>query len=398
MYNTMIDFSRINRQINEEPFANQRQQGQGRFNRHNDGGFGTMAEDRTLELLQKINPNSTFEQLGDSNTLKTDIIQRQGNNSRGYSVKATKDPSVPVKVNSANSQVGSRGSFRKMLMNGSDNKDLFTSDYNYLNTEDGRNRFIDIISDNPAARAYLMSYGLGSRRSNGGNFDLKELVGGGTMSQNRLLDQVSQRGDNPFLKPDELKEAFPDEFEAFMEHLQDNKGGIFNQMVRQHQSRYPSNSYQYGDAKPIDMMAHLVSQAKYNRVFTDKGERRDPTHVDIRDVSDSAIEEAMEYVKWYNDGNNFYLAPEETDDWNKRLLDINPMNASVNAWGAKPGVNRRNLNHMPASSQPGRQITTMGVDEGMLNDVFGEPLWSKNVYSTANEDGTDEGISHIESR
>lgn len=394
----MINFSRVARQLNEEPFGNQRQQGQGRFNRFNQGGFGTMAEDRTLEMLQKVNPNSTFEQLGDSNTLKTDIIEKKGDKSRGYSVKATKDPSVPVKVNSANSQVGSRGSFRKMMMEGSDDRDLFTSNFEYLNTEEGRNRFIDIISENPAARGYLMSYGLGSRRGGGGNFNLSELIGGDTNSQRKLLDQVGERGDNPFLNPNELKEAFPDEFEALMEHLQDNKGPIFNQMVRQHQSKYPSSSYQYGDAKPVDMMAHLVSKARYNRVFTSKGEDREPTHVDIRDVSDSAMEEAMEYVKWYNDGNNFYLAPEETDDWNKRLLDINPMSAAVNRWGAKPGVDRTNLNHQPAMAQPGRQITTMGVDEGMLNDVFGEPLWSRNVYSASDEDGSNEMITDIERR
>jgi len=398
MFRFMIDFSKVARFLTEEPFGNnQRQQQQGRFNRFNPGGFGTMAEDQFANLMKLQNPKSTIEQMGDSNILKTDIIKKTDGKSTGISVKATKDPSVPVSVNKANYQVGPRGSFRKMMMQGSDNDDLFTADNNFLNSEQGRNRLLDVIESDPAARAYLMSYGLGSRRRDGRNFDLKDLFGG-TMSQNRLLERVSQRTDSPFLNPDELKEAFPDEFEALMNHLNDNKGDIFTQMVRQHQPKYPTNSYNYGDAKPIDLMAHIVSRAKYNRVFTSKGENRPPTHVDIRDVSDSGIQNAMENLEWFNDGSNFYLGSDETDDWNKRVLDINPMSKMVDAWTAKPGVRRNNFQMYPNLVKPGAQNTTMGVDEDMLNEVFGDPIYSRNVYSEADDDGSNEKITSLEYR
>ena len=401
----MINFSKVARQLDEEPRAlpnppgfENRQQQQGRFNRYNDGGFGTMAEDRAVEFLKRVKPGSSVEQLGDSNNLKTDILMDRGTpKQKGISVKATKDPSVPVKVNSANSQVGSRGSFTKMMMPGSENQDLFQSDYNHLNTPAGRDNFLDLVNENPAARAYLLSYGLNSRNPNGGNFNLSELFDGNT-NQRALLERIGRRNENPFISPEELKEEFPEEFEGFMNHLNDNKGDIFNQMVRQHQSRYPSRGYKWGDDNPIDLMMHLTSRARYNRVFTDEGENRAPTKIDIRDVSDSAMDKAMNNLQWFNDDDNFYMAPEETDDWNKRLLDINPMTARVNRWGAKPGVDRKNLNHQPAIAQPGRQVATMGIDEGMLTDVFGKPLYSADVYGESDPNGENERITKINRR
>ena len=392
-----MDFTNISRQINEEPqrFAD-RQQQRGRFNRYNDGGFGTMAEDRAVEFLKRVKPNSNIEQIGDNNTMKTDILMDRGTpKEKGISVKATKDPSVPVKANSANSQVGSRGSFTKMMMPGSDNKELFESDYNYLNSQEGRENFLDLVNEDPAARAYLLSYGLGSRNPNGGNFKLNDLFSGDS-TQRALLERVSGRGGNPFLSPNELRDEFPVEYEYFMNHLNDNKAGIFNQMVRQHQSRYPSRGYRWGDDKPVDLMMHLISRARYNRVFTDEGENRAPTRIDMRDVSDGAVDKAMNNLQWFHDDNNFYMAPNETGDWNKRLLDINPMTDRVNRWGAKPGVDRRNLHHQPAMSQPGKQVVTMGIDEDMLTDVFGKPLYSANVYGESDPNGENERISKID--
>ena len=144
-----------------------------------------------------------------------------------------------------------------------------------------------------------------------------------------------------------MKENFGDEYDTFMDHLTNNKSEIFTQLVRQNLAQYPNSNFRFGDDFPVDRLVHLKSGSRDGRTFGDN------SRIDIRDVSDEALERAMENLNWYSDDNGFYLAPDETDDWNKRTLGIYPQTSAVDRWGAMPGRDRYDIRNRPAMARPG---------------------------------------------
>ena len=399
-----MDFSKITRQLKED-----------RFQRADRGGWGTMAEERGVELLNRLKAKSNFEQLG-SNTVKTDVLEtKEDGDEVGYSVKATRHPTEPTSVNKSNSQLGSRGSFRKLMIPGNDRQDFFRrSGMQALSGNEARN-FVEHIGNDKVAQAYMMMFGPHLNNPDGSPAKLSHLKrffarNGNERNlpdhQRHFLDMVSAREENPFVGPEEMRLKFEDHFNEFMDHLDDNKPEIFNQLVRQHDAMYPSSGYEYGDDKPIDRLMHIRSDdhtgrgAPFGRVFTDENDsRRDPTQIDIRDMSDDAVNEAMNNVNWFHDDGGIYLAPDQTDDINERLLHIDPMTAENDSHDTRRGLPRRNLRYEPAQARPGRLRAYMGIDENMLTDVFGKPLFSANVFSTKEDESDldeDEIITKIQ--
>ena len=380
----MINFSKVAQQLNEEPFN-----GVDRHQSGNEGNWATNAEKSIIEnVLQKKKPNSKFEHLG-GNNIKTDVLETDSNNNQtGYSIKATKNPNIPTKMHQSGAQLGSSGSFRKLVMPGSDDSDLFTGNDSGL-IGDGRlgSRFREAIGDHPAGRGYLMAFG--SRMGSDQGQQLKDFISDMNSDQRELFDKISSRSDRPFVSPNEMKEFFGDDYDNFMQHLTDNKSGIFSQLVRQNQAKFPGSNFKWGDDFPTDRLAHLRSGSRDGRIFSDRFGGTSKSTFDIRDVSDDAINQAMENLNWYSDDDSFYMAEEETDDWNKRALGVYPNSQNVDRWGAMPGRDRYNLRQQAARAQPGLLKATMGIDEDMLNSVFGDPLYSAEINSRMN-DGNEE--------
>jgi len=383
MFRFMIDFSRVSRLLVEEPFR-----GVDRMQAGNEGNWATIAEKRIInDVLSKKKPTSDFQHMG-GNNLKTDVLETdKDGNKTGFSIKATKNPTVPTKMHQSGAQLGPSGSFRKLAIPGSDDSDFFRGNDSQLNQGEIGNRFFEALGDSDVARAYLMAFGSRAQNNQGRHFNLKDMLAGYGSKQSEMLEMIAKRAGNPFLSPTEMKENFGDEYDTFMDHLTNNKNEIFTQLVRQNLAKYPNSNFRFGDDFPVDRLAHLKSGSRDGRVFGDSSQ------LDIRDVSDGAIERAMENVNWYSDDDSFYLAPEETDDWNKRTLGIYPNTSAVDRWGAMPGRNRYDLRNKPAMAKPGLLKATMGIDEGMLTDVFGDPLYSAEINGRMN--GREESVSNI---
>ena len=362
----MINFSNVSRQLQEQPIP---------FDPAAEGGMGRLAEPQGVKLLQHLKPDSQFDHLG-GNDVKTDALETDKDGKKiGYSLKATKNPSIPVGVNKSNGQVGNRGSYRKLMMPGSDREEFFDQENSWqgLSGDDAR-PFLENIRDNRAAQAYMMMFGANIRGNNNRRVQLSDLADyfpNLNERQSDYLRKISRERRDPFASISALRQGFGGHYQDLMNHLNDNKFDIFDKMVRQHEGT---------DDKPIERMMHMRSRAPYNRIFSDAGSSRPPTKIDIRDMSEDIIREQIEKLHWYGDENrnSLYLAPRETDDWNKRLLNVHPMNADTDSWGATPGrVGRQGF------AKPGALTTLMGIDENMLNDVFGNPLYSANVSSNA---------------
>lgn len=323
------------------------------------------------------------------NTLKTDVLETDNRgNQTGYTVKATKNPTVPAKINQSGQQTGSRGSFRKLMMPGSDDSTIFTGADSQFGNGQLADRFAEALGDSDVATAYMMAFGnaIPNPTNGGRNYDVKDFFSNLNSEQKEMLEMISRRFNRPFVTPTEMDQNFGGSYDALMQHLTDNKSDIFKQLVRQHEAKYPNSGFRYGDDFPADRLAHLRSGSRSGQIFSGRDR---PSTFDIRDISDPAVERAMENVNWYSDDDSFYLAPEETDDWNKRLLGVYPHSREVDRWGAMPGRDRYDLGRIPARARPGMMKATMGIDEGMLNDVFGNPLYSAEVTSRMGRNGED---------
>ena len=82
------------------------------------------------------------------------------------------------------------------------------------------------------------------------------------------------------MTPGEMEEFFPDHHRSMLKHLKENKSDIFNQMTRQHEPMFSTESYDYGDPKPLDRMIHLRGT---------QGDEMLPGKFDIRDISDPKV-------------------------------------------------------------------------------------------------------------
>ena len=379
----MIDFSNVSRQLDENPRVLPNPPGfDDRPKRGGAGQQGRNSEADVINFMKDhVNPHGNFKVAG-GNNIKTDFYDDaetgDPSDNTNYSVKMTKNPDVPVKVQQSGFQNGARGAMNKLLIPGSRNDDLMGA---RLDTPEGKQQFIKSLRGNPLMQAFVMKFGANIQGENGRNLSLsnfKNVFANGmnqqelSQEQLRMLERIneSQRmKQNPFMRTEEMEDMFPDHFKQLMTHLNDNKAGIFDQMVRKHDSRYPSSSYQYGDPSPVDKMIH---------VRNNKGTTGLNGKIDIRDMSDEEVQEAMKTVDWYDNGDNLYLANQETDDINKRLLDVYSMTEDADSWellagrGDRPQGQRR-------GSQPGLLKSTMGIDEGMLDEVFGPAEFSANI-------------------
>jgi hypothetical protein len=366
----MINFSKVAQQLVEQPVP---------FDPSAEGGMGRLAEPQGVKLLKHLKPNSQFDHLG-GNDVKTDALETNQNDDKvGYSLKATKNPNIPVGVNKSNGQVGNRGSYRKLMMPGSDRDEFFNQENSYQGLSgDAARPFLEQIKDSKAAQAYMMMFGANIRGNQNRRLQLSDLTDyfpNLDERQTEYLRKISRNRNDPFASVSALKKGFEGHYEELLGHLNDNKFPIFDKMVRQHEGT---------DDNPIERMMHIRSRAPYNRIFSDASSNRMPTRVDIRDMSEDNIKNKIEKLHWYGDENrnSLYMAPRETDDWNERLLNIHPMNANTDSWGATPG----RLGGRQGFAKPGALQTLMGINENMLQDVFGNPLYSANVSSTARVD------------
>jgi hypothetical protein len=380
----MINFSKVARQLEEQPRIIPNPEGfddrQGRFQRNNAGYQGTQAEKDIVNVMSRhVKPNSQIRQLGDGAN-KADMVEkyRDSNNQeqeRGYSIKATKQPDVPIKVQESKAQLGPRGSFRKLMMPGSDQNFIKqrSGDELQIRNPEERIRFLKGILGSQKRQAAIMAYGtdLINPQTNGADSlnSMKEYLTQGDLNQEQLdlLQRINDRGQkNPFMTPGEMEEFFPDHHRTMLKHLEEKKPDIFNQMIRQHDARYPNQNWNsYGDPKGVDRMIHLRGS---------QGEEMLPGKFDIRDISDPKVEEAMQKLDWFQDDNNFYLAEDETDDINSRILDIHPHTSRTDSWTFNPRRPRPG-----GSAKPGLLKATMGIDEEMLDRVFGESMYSADL-------------------
>jgi hypothetical protein len=383
----MINFSNVSRQLDENPRVLPNPPGfEGRNRRGGAGQQGRNTEGEVINFMKDhINPHGNYKVAG-GNNIKTDFYDDaetgDPRDNTNYSVKMTKNPDLPVKVQQSGFQNGARGAMNKLLIPGSKDDDLMGA---RLDTPEGKQKFIQSIRGNPLMQAFVMKFGANIRGENGNNLNLsnfKNVFANGmnqqelSQEQLRMLERIneSQRTkENPFLRTEEMQDMFPDHFKQLMKHLDDNKAGIFDQMVRKHDSRYPSKSYQYGDPSPVDKMIHVRNE---------RGSSGLNGKIDIRDMSDEEVEEAMKTVDWYDNGDNLYLANQETDDINKRLLDVYSMTENADSWELLPGRGDRAMGNRKGA-QPGLLKSTMGIDEEMLEEVFGPAEFSANIRPSA---------------
>ena len=82
----------------------------------------------------------------------------------------------------------------------------------------------------------------------------------------------------------------------------------------------------------------------------------------------------MQKLDWFQDDDNFYLAENETDDINSRILDVHPHTSRTDSWTFNP---RRP--QPGGTAKPGLLKATMGIDEEMLDRVFGESMYSADL-------------------
>tara|TARA_R110002012_G_scaffold318670_1_gene537493 strand:- start:94 stop:1305 length:1212 start_codon:yes stop_codon:yes gene_type:complete len=368
----MINFSKVARQLEED-----------RFQRNQAGNQGTQAEEDIVNIMRRhVKPNSNIIHLGTSSGNKTDFYEDNGSldKNRGYSVKSTKMPDVPNKVQQSGNMMGPKGAYRKLMMpqSGADFIKNRSKSRNNLqiNNEAERNKFLDVMKSDPVIQSFVMNYGTDfihpgtGKAPNLKSFQrfLTQGDNGGELNQEQLelLGRINDRGqNNPFMTPGEMEEFFPDHHKSMLNHLGNNKSDIFNQMVRQHEPMFAGSSYDYGDPKPLERMIHLRG--------TQGGEML-PGKFDIRDISDPKVEEAMKKLDWFQDDNNFYLAEDETDDINRRILDVHPHTSRTDSWTFNPKRPQPG-----GTAKPGLLKATMGIDEEMLDRVFGESMYSADL-------------------
>jgi len=369
----MIDFSKVRNQLIED-----------RFDRGQAGYQGTQAEEDIVNVMRRhVKPNSNIQHLGGSSN-KTDFYEDRGSvdDNIGYSVKSTKMPDVPNKVQQSSNMLGPRGAYRKLMMPQSE-ADFIKNrskkrDNLQIRSPEERNKFLQVMKSNPVIQSFVMAYGSDMLNPDNQNvgpslskfrnyFSQGENENELSQDQLELLQRVRERGiDNPFMKPGEMEEFFPDHHRLLMEHLKGNKGEIFNQMVKQHEPMFSSSNYDFGDPKPLERLIHLRG--------TKGGGEMLPGSFDIRDVSDDAISDAMEKLDWFQDENNFFLAEDANRDMNSRVLDIHPHTRKTDGWTFNPQRIRPG-----GSPRPGLLKATMGIDEDMLDRVFGEPMYSADL-------------------
>ena len=342
-----MDFSKIARQLNEEPFGSdgewtgksvlggdpiRREKNNNRSTSKNKTGKrGHFFENKVADILNdvgsKVGPtfdavkNKVHTVVGDGATRKADILDEKGN---GYSVKTKMNNDQGMKIQ----QSSHPGTLYSKLGVWSDDR------------LDSSNRETQKASlrGNPLLQSMIMMFG----NDKVAGKDIANLVGmnnGLTAKQLNTL-QNFKKGDKSFMKAKQLKEEFPDQYSALMDHLYQNTFGIINGLVRQKgaiDKREPDQ-----DLRPVDrFVSHITDEGVSGKnLGTDDDPEYDFTgSLAMHDIGNDAVRDAIEKLQWFNDDDRFYLAEKETDVLNDRLLDLYPYDEENIKWTMFPGDN-----------------------------------------------------------
>ena len=402
----MINFSKVARALfgqplKEEPMvdgefvpaaAPQRQQRREtppivrRGGGNNVGAGGHNLENQVAQnLLPQIYPDGNFNHVDSvvggqqAASIKTDIFDDAGTGDEqdniNYSVKMKRDNDKPVKIHQTGKGRGAAGLFSKLAI-----------PYGSRPSLQNKGEFADSLRNNPLNQALIMLYG----SPHGGMNKMRDLFGA-TGSQRDFLRQFdSNEGDqeriksNPFVTSGELEENFPQQFQALMDHMNENREGIFNNLVRMsgRRSNYYGN-YGYADGSDAAPVSRLIT----HKLNGSRGARNAMNGTtSIHDISDDAVREAMENMEWRQDGNGLYLADQEltSADGDKKLLDMYPINEENSRWAVLPQGDdaptrgqRGFFDGLRGSGivEPGHFKATMGTDDEFMDKNFPK-IWS----------------------
>lgn len=290
---------------------------EGRFSRPerdgSQGGMGFWAEKLiTQHILPKFTKGGAFKNIDVSDKghkfgVKTDIYQDKGGDPKentAYSVKSKMDNDLPQKVHQTS--IDSQGAFTKM------------------NLQDANQDVIDAID------MYLGKNGT-------------------------------------FTSPAEMKKNNPELHKALKEHLTAKKLNIFNNLVRQQGSKKYGKAYENHDPRMIDaLISHRVT-----------GENNSGP-IDIRDFNGKVTEENFENLQWFDDGKRFFLGENEEASTDERMLDLWPIDEEGSRWsnrvgdgGPQPGGTGYTLGKREVGlAEPGQLKATMATNPEFLEKYF----------------------------
>ena len=342
----MINFSRVMKSLREEEYI---------FEAVGDQGFNI--EHKVAEhLMPKVHkPGGEFVHVdadtGKSNTAaKTDFYEKRSHKGQpdvGYSVKSKGDNDEPMKIHqtSAGNPAG-----------------LFSKLKSYT---DVKNNYGDQIGDSKIKQALVMAFGshMGTLSQAAGTQLFPDL----TDDQRNILRTKSKKGQ--YLTPKEMKETFGGHHDALLKHLERNKSEIFKALVRQHGSpSFGTKPYEDHDPQPV---SKLIQHRR------DAGTAPGDTsgRIDIHDISKDVFKD----MKWFSDDERFYMSNEETDDIDKRLLDLYPITEENSKWTMRPGdgqgPRRGDRGYKEGVREhgipePGQFKATMGTNPQWLDKIF----------------------------
>jgi hypothetical protein len=360
----MINFSKVARQLKEEPMVDDGSgRGIRRFQRepivrntHRTGDQGFKIEDKVVNhVLPHHKPSAEFahvdaEASGSTEAVKTDIIEKRDRYDIGYSVKSKGDNDDPMKVHQT--KAGSpAGLFSKLKAS--------------TNTEDG---YESQVGDSKIRQALIMAFG--SHKGSLG--EMSHLFGDLSDEQRNILNSREGR-DNPYLTPAVMKEHFNDHYATLKNHLDRKKFEIFTSLVRQQGSPRYGSPYVDHDPTPVQK---LIQHRR------DSGTAPNDLSgtIDILDIGGRKVTDAMARMSWFDDGERFYMSDEETDDIDKRMLDLYPINKENSKWAMRPGDDEGPVRQGDRGykqgvreyglAEPGHFKATMGTNPEWLHQFF----------------------------
>ena len=350
----MINFSKVARQLNEMPDP---PADPPRRIPHRTGDQGFNIEHKVVDhLMSKHNPTGQFKHIdadiGDQKTAaKTDFYEKRSHRGEpdvGYSVKSKGDNNEPMKVHQTSAGNPS-GLFSKLKA-----------------AVDVKNNYGNQIGDSTAKQALVMAFG--SHMGTLSEAAETQLFPNLTDDQRNMLRTKSKKGQ--YLTPKEMKETFGEHYDELMRHLERKKPEVFKAIVRQHSN--PRN----GNKPYVDHDPQAVSKLIQHRRNAGTAPGDTSGRIDIHDISD---EDVFEQMKWFSDDNRFYMSDKETDDIDKRLLDLYPITEENSKWTMRPGDGqgpkegdrsfKRGVREH-GIPEPGQFKATMGTNPEWLNKHF----------------------------
>ncbi len=333
----------------------------GRFNKP--GERGRRFEGKISELLNFLSPRGDNSISGSNHRvlggrMKTDIINDDG---VGYSVKTKMNNDDPMKV-----QQSSYDSTLWSKLNVPWSKRAQSTE-----------SFTDDIKGNKLAQALVMRFG-----SKFGSLDkvgelLKDELSPEQIKILQNFNADNQDSENPFMSNEEMFNAFPEHYDELLGHLNDNKYEIFNNLVRK-------AGGQNGDNNPIQRFISHISDEGVNGQALGVDSNDNPIYdfsgsLDVHDMSDETVQEAMKKLQWFGTGNRFYMAENETEDINERLLDLWPYDEEGTSWALRPGDGNRQ-----SDVTPGFFKAMMSANPEVLERLFPSTLRGKIQFDRTN--------------